>query len=87
MALPHVLSPRPEIPLQTARTSTMFRFVRRLRHLVPLHLSIAPHFRYESVRRPTQVSLTKVKRCPFICGRGVKRQQSDSPLDESIGVP
>ena len=87
MALPHVLSPHPEIPLQTACTSTMFRFVWRLRLLVPLHLSIALNFCYESMRRPTQVSLAQVRRYPFICSCRIKRQQSDPPLDESIVVP
>jgi hypothetical protein len=38
-----------------------------LKYLVPLHLSIARHFHYESGRGPRPVGLAEMKRCPLIC--------------------
>ena len=50
MALSHVLSPRPEMPLQPARASSMFRFARRPKIFGP---ALSEHFRYESVWGPS----------------------------------
>jgi len=59
----HFLQICPSNPLALPAYSDSFG---GLRYLVPLHLSIAPHFHYENGRGPTPVGLAELRRCPLI---------------------